>query len=57
MAFLIGILCILITVSLHALTVSALISMLKRWGPQAVELIGRSARPLLVAYLACAAGG
>ena len=54
MAFLIGIMCILITVSLHALTVSALISIMKRRGPQAVEMIGRSARPLLVAYLACA---
>ena len=54
MTFLIGILCILITVSLHALTVSALITMLKRRGPQAVGAMGRSARPLLVAYLACA---
>lgn len=54
MVFLVGILCILITVSLHALTVSGLISMLKERGPHAIERFGRAARPLLVAYLACA---
>ena len=54
MVFFIGILCILITVSLHAMTVSALIAIINRRGPQAVEIVGHTARPMLVAYLACA---